>query len=174
MATATKTKAAPAAPVLPTTFAEINARRVRERIEAYRGIVQRHADGEPVTIESMEQAAELLEHLGLPGYTFERDVEALQRANATRAKLAAAIEAQPAAAARASELAVEIEATRKKLEMLREEHRQANAKATKGSGYEHSLRQLAAEHVHVLADLDTAVRFRIEEMDRRKQMGGAL
>jgi hypothetical protein len=173
MATATKTKAPPAVPVLPTTFAEINARRMRERIEKYREIVQRHANGEPVTVENMERAAELLEHLGLPAYTFERDVEALQRANATRAKLDAAIEAQPAATARASELAGEIEAVREKLEMLREEHRQVLAKANKGTAYEHSLRQLGAEHPHVLADIDTAVRFRIEELDRRKQMGGA-
>jgi hypothetical protein len=173
MATAMKSKAAPAAPVLPTTFAEINARRVGERIETYRGIVERHANGKPMTVTDMEQAGELLEQLGLPQYAFERDVEAMQRANVTRAKLAAAIEAQPAAAARASELAGEIEAMRKKLETLREEHRQMLARSIKGNSYEHSLRQLGSEHPHVLANLDVAVRLRIEELDRRKQIGGA-
>jgi hypothetical protein len=174
MATATKSKAtAPAESALPVTFAEINARKVRERIEGYREIVGRQAAGEMLSVADMERAAELLEQLGLPQYAFTRDAEAMQRAKATGDKLQAAIDAQPANAKRAADLAVEIEALRRKLEMLREEHRQANAKATKGSAYEHSLRQLAAEHPHVLADLDTAVRLRIEELDRRKQIGGA-
>ena len=172
MATATARKTT-AEPTPPITFAEINARKVRERVEAYRDIVHRHATGGTITVKDMESAGELLEQLGLPQYTFDRDVEAIQRANLVRGKLNAAIEAQPAAAVRASELAVEIEATRKKLETLREEHRQASSKATKGSGYEHSLRQLAVEHPTVLADLDVAVRLRVEELDRRKQIGGA-
>jgi hypothetical protein len=173
MATATKTKAAPAAPVLPSTFAEINARRVRERIESYRGIAQRHASGQAVTIEDMERAGELLEQLGLPQYTFERDVEAVQRDKVSRDKWQAAADAAPGAAKRAAELAAEIEETKKKLDTLREEHRRAAAAISKPAGYEHTLRQLAADHPHVLANLDTAVRLRIQELDRRKQMGGA-
>jgi len=174
MATATKTKAAaPAEPAVPITFEEINRRKVQERLTAYREIVQRHADGEAITVPDMERAGELLEQLGLPQYTFERDVQAIQRAAVSKAKWQAAVEAQPANAKRAAELAVEIEATRKKWEMLREEHRKASSGATKAGAYDNSLRQLAAEHPHVLGDLDTAVRLRIEELDRRKQIGGA-
>jgi len=173
MATAMKTKPVEAAPAVPITFAEINARKVRERIEAYRGIVGRHAAGEMLTVEAMEQAAELLDQLGLPQYAFTRDAEAMQRAKATGSKLQAALDGQPANAARAADLTVEIETLRKKLEMLREEHRRASAGASKGTAYDQTLRQLAHDHPHVLADLDTAVRLRIEELDRRKQTGGA-
>ena len=177
MATATKSKraeaATEAAPAVPVTFAAINARKVRERIESYREIVTRYAAGSTMTVEDMERAAELLEHLGLPQYAFTRDAEALQRAKVTGGKLQAALDGQPANAQRAADLAVEIEALRKKLEMLREEHRRASAAAGKGGAYDHTLRQLAAEHPTVLADLDTAVRYRIEELDRRKQIGGA-
>jgi len=177
MATATKSKpaaaAADAAPAVPVTFAEINARKVRERIESYREIVGRQAAGEVLSVADMERAAELLEHLGLPQYAFTRDAEAMQRAKVTGDKLKAAIDAQPANAQRAADLTVEIEALRKKLEMLREEHRRASAGASKGTAYDHTLRQLAHEHPHVLADLDTAVQIRIDELDRRKQTGGA-
>jgi hypothetical protein len=173
MATATKSKATPAESALPITFAEINARKVRERVEAYREIVGRHATGGRLTVDDMERAGELLEQLGLPQYTFERDVQAVQRAKATGDKLQAAVDAQPGNAERAGVLAAEIEALRIKLESLREEHRRAVAGASKGTAYEHTLRQLAAEHPHVLADLDTAVQLRIEELDRRKKNGGA-
>jgi hypothetical protein len=177
MATATKSKraeaATEAAPVVPVTFAAINARKVRERIESYREIVTRYAAGSTMTVEDMERAAELLEHLGLPQYAFTRDAEAMQRAKATGDKLKAAIDAQPANAQRAADLTVEIEALRRKLETLREEHRRASAAAGKGGAYDHTLRQLAHEHPHVLADLDTAVQIRIDELDRRKQIGGA-
>jgi hypothetical protein len=173
MATATKSKPAAAAPVPPITFDEINRRRVRERVEAYRDIVTRHAAGETITVADMEQAGELLEHLGLPQYTFDRDVQALQRASATRDKLQVALDAQPANAKRAADLAIEIEALRAKLETLREEHRRATAGASKGTAYDHTLRQLAVEHPHVLADLDTAVQLRIEALDHRKKIGGA-
>lgn len=177
MATATKSKSAAAAPeavpALPVTFAEINVRRMRERIEQYREIVARHAAGNTLTVEDMERAAELLEQLGLPQYAFTRDAEAMQRASTTRDKLQAALDGREGNAKRAADLAVEIDAMRTKLETLREEHRRATAAANKGSAYEHTLRQLAHEHPHVFADVAEAVQHRIAELDRRKQVGGA-
>jgi len=173
MATATKTKTATAEAAPPVTFAEINARKVRERLEAYREIVGRHAAGETLTVADMERAAELLDQLGLPQYAWDRDVDAMRRAKVTGDKLQAALDGQPANAQRAADLAVEIEALRRKLEMLREEHRKASIAASKGTAYAHTMQQLRHDHPHVLADLDTAVQIRIEELDRRKQMGGA-
>jgi hypothetical protein len=173
MATATKTKPAAAEPAAPITFAEINARKVRERLEAYRDIITRRATGQAVTVADMEAAAELLEHLGLPQYTFERDVQAMQRATMAADKLKAAQEVVPANVKLAEELAAEVEATTKKLQSLREQLQVANAKRNKPTAYTQTLAQLAAEHPHVLADLDVAVRLRIEELDRRKRIGGA-
>ena len=173
MATATKTKAATVEAAPPPTFAEITARKVRERIEAYREIVGRHAAGETLTVADMERAAELLDQLGLPQYAWDRDVDAMRRAKATGDKLQAALDGQPANAQRAADLAVEIEALRRKLEMLREEHRKASSAASKAAAYDQTMQQLAHDHPHVLADLDTAVQIRIEELDRRKQIGGA-
>lgn len=173
MATATAKKSAAAQTAEPITFDEINRRKVRERIEAYRDIVTRRATGGRLTVEDMERASELLEQLGLPQFTFDRDVEAVQRFRAVTDKVDAATAAAPANKQRADELAVEIEATRRRLETLREEHRTATAKANKPTAYVQSVAMLRHDHPHMLASLDEAVQVRIEELDRRKRIGGA-
>lgn len=174
MTTGTKRKAASAdEPDLPVTFAEINRRRVQERLEGYREIVTKRAAGEALTVADMERAGELLDLLGLPGYTFDRDYEAVQRFNSIREKYDAAVAAVPAHTQRAAELTVEIETLRKKLDAMREEQRIAKARADKPGIYSHTVKQLEHDHPHVLADIDTAVRVRIAELDRRKQIGGA-
>lgn len=168
MAPATKTKPEPKAATAVVTFAEINARKVRERIEQYRDIVQRRAAGAVVTMEDMGHAADLLELLGLPQYTFDRDVDAVQRFATASGKVQAAADAAPAYKQRAAELTVEIEQARKRLEALRDEQRIATAKANKASAYGQTITTLKHDHPHVLADLDEAVRFRVAELDRRR------
>jgi len=174
MATATKSKAAAAEPVVPVTFDEINRRKVRERIAAYREIVARRASGEMLSVSDMERAGELLDQLSLPAYAFDRDAEAVQRFRTARAKYDDAVRAEPGYRQRAEELAAEIDAMKKKLEALREEHRITVAKGNKGTAYLHSVAQLENDHPHVIGDLDQAVRLRVEELDRRKQIGGAV
>jgi uncharacterized protein YggE len=158
---------------LPVTFDEIARRKMRERIVAYREIVTRRADGKTITVSDMEQAGDLLDHLGLPGFAFERDTEAVLRFRAAAAKMQAAVDAVPAAKQRAEELAAEIEAQRQRLVALREEHRLAVAKANKPQAYVASVVTLENEHATVLGDLDVAVRLRLAELDRRKQGGAA-
>lgn len=173
MATATARKSAAAQPAEPITFDEINRRKVRERVEAYRDIVTRRATGGRLTVEDMERAAELLELLGLPQYTFDRDVEAVQKFNAVNDKVQAAIDAAPEHKQRAAALTLEVETTRKRLEALREEQRLATAKANKPAAYVQTVALLRNDHPHMLADIDDAVAGRIAELDRRKRIGGA-
>ena len=168
MATATKSKPA-TQPAQPVTFEEINRRKMRERVEAYREIVTRYATGETMTVADMEQAAELLDQLGLPQYAFDRDADAVRRFNATRAKYDTAVEAADPSRQRAEALTVEIDVLRKKLEALREEQRIMGSRAGKPAAYGQTLSQLKHDHPHVLADLDTATKLRIEELDRRKR-----
>ncbi len=172
MTTATAKKRAEAIEALPVTFDEIARRKMRERIVAYREIVTRRADGKTISVTDMEQAGDLLDHLGLPGFAFERDTEAVLRFRAAAAKMQAAVDAVPAAKQRAEELAAEIEVQRQRLVALREEHRLAVARVGKPSAYTASVAMLQNDHPVVLGDLDVAVRFRLAELDRRKQ-GGA-
>jgi hypothetical protein len=173
MTTATAKRKPEAIEPLPVTFDEIARRKMRERIVAYREIVTRRADGKTITVTDMEQLADLLDHLGLPGFAFERDAEAVLRFRAAAAKMQAAVDAVPAAKQRAEELAAEIEAQRQRLVALREEHRLAVAKGNKPQAYTASVVTLENEHPVVLAELDEAVRVRLAELDRRKHQGGA-
>lgn len=172
MARATKQPEPPAEPV---TFDEIAKRRTRERLEAYRELVRRHADGETMSVEQMEKVLELLDQLGLPQYAHERDVEAVRRFKIAQEKYQAAADAAPGHAARATELAAEVEATTKKLATLREELRVAQSRHNRPGAYSQTIRQMESEHPHVLANLDLAVRLRTEELDRRRRatVGGA-
>jgi hypothetical protein len=170
---ATMTKKKTAAPIEPVSFDEIARKRISERIEAYRALVQRYAAGEQMAEADLNQAAELMEQLGLPQYAFNRDAEAIQRHARTHAKWAAAIENEPASRERSRVLAGEIADTEKKLRALREEAHRVNGAAGKSSSYSNTLAQLAADHPQVIADIDTAVRVRIDELNRRRQIGGA-
>jgi hypothetical protein len=58
---------------------------------------------------------------------------------------------------------------KKKLYHLCEEHRRAMAGANKPTAYAQTLVLLAHEHPHLLADIDTAARLRVEELDRGKR-----
>ena len=173
MTTATAKKKPEAIEALPVTFDEIARRKMRERIVAYREIVTRRADGKTITVTDMEQLADLLDHLGLPGFAFDRDAEAVLKFRAAAAKMQAAVDAVPAAKQRAEELAAEIEVQRQRLVALREEHRLAVAKSHKPQAYVASVVTLENEHATVLGDLDVAVRLRLAELDRRKHQGGA-
>jgi sulfur carrier protein ThiS len=173
MTTATPRKKPEAIEPVPVTFDEIARRKVRERIESYREIVTRRADGKPLTVADMERAGDLLDHLGLPGYAFERDTEAVLKFRAAAAKLRAAEDAVSPAKQRAEELGAEIEVLRQKLVALREEHRLTVAKVGKPTAYSTSVAMLQNDHPNVLADLDVAVRLRLEELDRRKNGGAA-
>lgn len=166
-----KPDSAPAQP--PVTFAEIAERKMRERIEAYRSLVKRHASGQAMESQDYERAAELLEQLGLPDYAFTRDAEAVQRHGRTHAKWAAAVENEPASRQRAKEVAAEVQALTAKLRALNEELLRAQAASSKSGAYAQTFTQLAADHPQVLADIDTAVRLRLEEINRRRQIGGA-
>lgn len=172
-ATAKKKPEAIEPQALPVTFDEIARRKMRERIVAYREIVTRRADGKTITVSDIEKAGDLLDHLGLPGFAFDRDAEAVLKFRAAAAKMQAAVDAVPGARQRAEELAAEIEVQRQRLVALREEHRHAVARISKPQAYSGSLAMLQNDHPVVLADLDVAVRFRLAELDRRKLGGGA-
>ncbi len=170
--TSRKKNDAPAAPIGPISFDEIAAKRMRERIEAYRALVKRQAAGESLSESDAETGMLLMEQLGLPQYAFNRDVEAVQRHAVVRAKWDAAVANEPANRERAKQLAGEINEAEKKLRMLREEFQRANAATGKPGTYSNTLLSLASDHPHVLADLETAVRLRLDDINRRRQIVG--
>jgi len=157
----------------PVTLEQIAAKRLRERIEEYRGFVRRHAAGEVLDVAAMERVGELLEQIGLPDYAFARDAEATNRYAKAHAKWAAFTNEEPALRERAKQLSVEIkEATAKLAALKAEAHRVEMSTASKAASYLTSANQLKAEHPHVLADLATAVKLRGEALARRRAQVG--
>ena len=176
MATATKMKAEPKPAAQPITFDEIAHKRMSDRLRQYREFVSRQATGETLNADEMGAVADVLDLIGLPAFAFSRDIEAMQRFRHSQDKHRAAVEAVPEHHANAMRLAAEVEAMKAKLDHLREEHRRALAGTNKPTAYGQTLAALAHEHPHLLADIDTAARLRVEELDRRKRslVGGAV
>ncbi|RLS76208.1 MAG: hypothetical protein DWI03_09810 [Planctomycetota bacterium] len=152
----------------PPTFADIAARKMRDRIEAYRKYVRRAADGEQLDDADLSDVADLLAVMSLPDYAWPLHVEATKRYDVVAAKLRAAVDAAPANRERSLQLGKEIEALQAKLRTLLEERRKAEAGVNKGTSYSHSLSQMAVEHAVVLADIDIAVSLRLEELNKRR------
>lgn len=165
--TTTKKTTTPAA--APLTFDDIARKKMRARLEEYRQLLRRQTEGEPLGEEELSNVVTLLEGMGLPDYTWTRDLEAVQRFSVVQGKYKAAVDAEPANQKRAGELAEEVELLQQKLHVVREELRKAQAGSGKSASYARSLTVLAAEYPQALADIDTAVRLRLEELNRRKQ-----
>ena len=154
---------------MPITFAGIAKSKTRERLEAYRKIVERRADGEMLGVADMERAGELLDQLGLPLYSFDRDTDAVRRYRLARDKYQSAVDAVPESQRQAVELAAEVATLKQRLASLQEQHRLATAKASKPEAYRQTVAMLQLDHPHVLADLDQAAELRITELDRRRR-----
>lgn len=161
-----KTRAAETA--APPTFADIASRKMRDRIEAYRKYVRRAADGEQLDDADLSDVADLLAVMSLPDYAWPLHIEAMKRHDVIAAKLKAAVDAAPANRQRSLDLGMEIEDLQAKLRTLTEERRKAEAGASKGAAYGHSLSQLAVDHAVVLGDIDAAVTLRLEEINKRR------
>jgi len=166
MTTVTKTRKTE--PEAPPTFASIARRKMRERIEAYRKHVRRAADGGQLNEADLSDVADLLSLLSLPDYSWSLHVEALKRHDVVAAKLKAALDAEPTNRQRTLELTKDIEALQAKLRTLLEDRRKAEAGTSKSASYEHSLRQMEAEHAVALGDIDTAVTLRLTEQEKRR------
>jgi len=157
----------------PVTLEQIAAKRLRERIEEYRGFVRRHAAGEVLDVAAMERVGELLEQIGLPEYAFARDAEAINRHALAQSKWQAFVADEPRQRERGKQVAAEIKAANEHLATLKAEaHRIEIVTGSKVVAYRTSMVQLATEHPHVLADINEAVRLRTEALARRRATAG--
>lgn len=166
--TTTKTKTRKAEPEAPPTFADIARRKMADRITTYRQLVKRQADGETLDEADLNSVTETLEALGLPDYSWSLHVEAVKRHAVAMEKLRTVEAAAPANRQRSLELGKEIDALQAKLRTMLEERRKVEAAANKPGAYGHTVAQLEVEHALVLADMDTAVSLRMEELNKRR------
>lgn len=153
----------------PMTFEQIAERKLREKMTAYRDIVARAASGEQLPEADMEAAVELLSFLGLPSFAFRRDVVAkADHDAASRAEAEARVQ-RAANDKRLTEVTERLKALEAEVVSLKaERHRLGDMADHSLVGFMSRQRQLEVEHPHVLAPLEDAVRFRLEQQHKRQ------
>jgi multidrug efflux pump subunit AcrA (membrane-fusion protein) len=160
--TATKTKKT-SDPEKVVSFEELNTRKLREKMEAYRDYVRRAADGEMIAAEQLEVVGENLAYMHLPEMCWERDVRALRE---YREATAAAEEM----AGKQADLDLETSQLVAKIQQLEAELKAARTRLNycgKVAPMVHAnqlrrAHELTIVHPHLLLDLDQAVALRAE------------
>jgi hypothetical protein len=157
------------APAEPMTFEQIAERKLTEKLTAYRGLVARAASGEQLPEADLEAAVELLAFLGLPDYSWRRDVAAKADHDAV-AKAEAEVRSQrPANDKRLAEIRDRLKAMESEVNALRHEQNLLGSVSDHLlAGYMTRQQELEANHPHVLSPLEAAVRFRLEQQQRRQ------
>ncbi len=151
----------------PLTMEEIQEQKTRERITAYRELVTRAASGEQLGDADMTTASDLLDALGLPPYTWARDVQAKRDDDAAALDESRYRDAEPDRQEREAELSSKVEAMEAELLTLRQELR--NVATGEPMTLVNVLRrrnELRANHPHVLGDVEQAVAFRLQATRR--------
>lgn len=167
MTTEVKTKRKASAE--PLTFEQIAERKMRERLTAYRALVARAASGEQLPEDDMVTALELLEALGLPEFSFRRDIVAQADFVAASKAEAEARAQRPANEKRLAEVTERLKALEDEVAALKTERHRLGASADNMLlSYMIRRRELEANHPHVIAPLDDAIRFRMEQQQKRQ------
>jgi hypothetical protein len=153
----------------PPTMAEVQERKTRERLTAYRHLVARAAAGEQLRDEDMGTASNLLDDLGLPPYAWARDVQAKRDDDAAAEQETGFRAAEPDRLARERDAAERVKALEDELKTMRQRlHQAATAEPMRLMNVLRQRNELRANHPHVLADLEQAVAFRLQA--KRKTM----
>jgi hypothetical protein len=170
MTTATAT-AKGKAKATPVTFDDIARDKMRETIIEYRGLVARAANDERLTADELARVLDLLTYLGLPDFAWDRDIAAKRDHDNNAAREAEARKRMPEAEARAAKSTERIKALEEELRKVREQHyRDVDVLPRTLIGYGQRLNELAALNPHVFANIDDAVRLRIDAKNKSRPM----
>ena len=153
------------------TMEQVTERRMQEVLEQYRAIVAKAANGEQLDVREMEQAAELLERMGLPSWCLDRDVRAKRDYDAASLAVQHARAQLPDAEARGAAAAKRIKELEQELLTLRQQHH-SDMRKLPGKITHNGQRcgELRTFHPHMFADLVEAARLRILERDKGRPL----
>jgi hypothetical protein len=160
MTTATKTKKKPEKVL---TFEELNAKKLREKIEHYRSEVARAAAGEMLSEKELEGVGEALAYMHLPDLCWARDIQALRDHREAAAAAAEMAERRPELEAEAATLVAKVKQLEEELKTARARLNYCgNVSAQAQANELRRQRELETVHPHLLADLDLAMKLRAE------------
>lgn len=147
----------------PPTMEEVQERKTRERLTAYRDLVARAAAGEQLRDDDMSTASDLLDGLGLPPYAWIRDVQAKRDDDAAAEQEAGLRAAEPDRLARERDAAERLKALEDELKTVRQRlHQAATVEPMRLMNVQRVRNELRANHPHVLCDIEQAVAFRLQ------------
>lgn len=172
MATATKKAAATTA--APVSIQDAAAKRMQERIAAYRKAVEDAAAGKSMSAETVEAVLEHLGAMGLPDFAWQRDVEAVRQMGRLAAEVEAFEAERPAREKRVATLLADIQRLEQSLKDARTEH--YNLTHAAELRYVDRLRrqnELIAAHPQVFATAEDAARLRLAEKSRGRNAAAA-
>jgi len=167
MTTDTKTRRKASAE--PLTLEQIAERKMRDRLTAYRELVTRAAAGEQLPEADLDTAVDLLDALGLPHYALRRDIQAQTEYDAASKAQDEARARRPANEKRLLEIAERLKTLDAEVVALKSERHALGVMADHTLGaYMTRRHELEAGHPHVLLSLEDAVRFRLEQQQRKR------
>lgn len=157
------------APEEPMTFEQIAERKLTERLTAYRSLVARAASGEQLPEADLEQATELLLFLGLPDFAWRRDIVGKADFDAATKAEADARSQRPGNAKRLEDITARLKTLEAESAALRAERHRIDGMADNSLVAAMSRQnELKSLHPHVLLPLEDALRFRLEQQQRRR------
>lgn len=165
----TDTKTRRKATAEPVTLEQIAKRKMRDRLTAYRELVTRAAAGEQLPEVDLDKAVDLLDSLGLPHYALQRDIQARTEFDAASKAQDEARARRPANDKRLLEIAERLKTLDAELTALKSERHALGVVADNSLAAVMARRhELEAGHPHVLLPLEDAVRFRLEQQQRKR------
>jgi predicted nucleic acid-binding Zn-ribbon protein len=153
------------------TIEEATAERLTEQLTAYRGFVERAADGEQIFGDELNRVVTLLEHLGLPGFAWDRDVEAVRQSRSLDKQLAEVLMQEPAERQEAEALTKEIEQIQRRLgEAKARLHQITHSRGSLQAGLRQRQAELDINHPHLFRTVAAAVEMRMAVARKRAEV----
>lgn len=147
----------------PLTMEQLQEKKLRERLVTYRDLVKRAAAGERLPDDDMATAADILDALRLPPYSWARDVQAQRDDDAAAERESQLRAAGPEREARERDLTERVTTMERELNRLRLELRSvATGEPMRLVTVMQRRNELRVNHPHLLGDIEQAVVFRLQ------------
>jgi hypothetical protein len=167
--TTSKGKSKPAAQ--PPTFDEVARSKMRDTLTEYRKFVERAAKGEQLSVEELDRVLELLAHMALPDFAWDRDIKAQREHTANANRESELMALLPDSQTRAAATTKRIEALEKELLTLKTQlHRDTKLLPMQLIDHGRKKNELVTLNPHLFVNIDDAVRLRMAEKNKGRPL----
>jgi hypothetical protein len=156
---------------VPASIQEVAAKRMSDRITAYREAVADAAGGKVQTAEILEAVVGHLDAMGLPEYVWQRDIDGFRQMRQVEADINEIEAGHPKRVERIAELQADIERWQKQINEARAElHTHGRVNEIKYLDKTRRQHELVIAHPQLFAPLDEAVRLRMDARNKGREV----